>query len=58
MTPRQECAEALRRLADELEGGEPHEVLRLAALAHWRLNEAINTLPEHPETKESHDPEP
>ena len=57
MTPRQECAEALRKLADELEGGEPHEVLRLAALAHWRLNEAINLINES-EPKKPHDSEP
>lgn len=47
VTPRQQSAQALRAVASEIEAADdPAEVLRLAALATWRLREVTNSLPE------------
>lgn len=44
MTAPSQAAQALRAVADQIEtASDPHELLRLAALAVWRLNEVVNT---------------
>lgn len=52
MTASSQAAQSLRAVADQLEAAsDPHELLRLAALAVWRLNEVVNTQEQTPPAK-------
>lgn len=54
MTTPAQTAEALREIADAIEQAtDEHELLRLAALATWRLQDLTNTLPKEPKTPDT-----